>query len=212
MGLLGASQTSDRPIRVALAFRVHLKSSIPSVPAQHRDKNTRQAINNRYLMRFLYLHGFASGPHSRKALEFQRALAASQAFPSLEVPQLDEEDFGHLTISAQLEVIERTLRGDPACLVGSSLGGYLAALYASRHPEVDRLVLLAPAFGFSSRWNELTGPERMRAWRGDWLARSVPLRRRRSPERPLRTLRGREALPSRAGFHSTRGRLSRNAR
>jgi len=27
-------------------------------------------------------------------------------------------------------------------------GGYLAALYAARHPEVERLVLMAPAFGF----------------------------------------------------------------
>jgi hypothetical protein len=121
-------------------------------------------------MRFLYLHGFASGPHSRKALEFQGALAALPAFPALEVPQLDEGDFGRLTISGQLRAIEGALRGEPACLIGSSLGGYLAALYASRHPEIDRLVLLAPAFGFSSRWNELTGPERMRAWRETgWL-------------------------------------------
>ena len=31
------------------------------------------------------------------------------------------------------------------------MGGYLAALYASRHPEIDRMVLLAPAFGFGTR-------------------------------------------------------------
>ncbi|HKD08018.1 MAG TPA: YqiA/YcfP family alpha/beta fold hydrolase [Bryobacteraceae bacterium] len=121
-------------------------------------------------MRFLYLHGFASGPQSRKAREFQSALAASPAFPPLEIPQLDEGDFEHLTVSGQLRVIERTLQGEPACLIGSSLGGYLAALYASRHPEINRLVLLAPAFGFSSRWNELTGPEKMRSWQETgWL-------------------------------------------
>jgi len=121
-------------------------------------------------MRLLYLHGFASGPQSRKAREFQSALTASPALPALEIPQLDEGDFEHLTLSRQLQVIEHTLQGEPACLIGSSLGGYLAALYASRHPEIDRLVLLAPAFGFSARWNELTGPEKMRSWRETgWL-------------------------------------------
>jgi hypothetical protein len=34
------------------------------------------------------------------------------------------------------------------------MGGYLAALYASRHPAaVEQLVLLAPAFGFAERWD-----------------------------------------------------------
>jgi hypothetical protein len=49
--------------------------------------------------------------------------------------------------------------------VGSSLGGYLAALYAAAHPEADRLVLLAPAFDFCSRWAQLAGPENMENWR-----------------------------------------------
>jgi pimeloyl-ACP methyl ester carboxylesterase len=121
-------------------------------------------------MRVLYLHGFASGPQSRKAREFQSALAADPDFPALEIPHLDEGDFERLTISGQMEVIERTLKGESACLIGSSLGGYLASLYASRHPEINRLVLLAPAFGFSSRWNELTGAEKMRTWRETgWL-------------------------------------------
>ena len=47
-------------------------------------------------------------------------------------------------------------------LIGSSLGGYLAALYASRHAEVEKLVLLAPAFGFARRWAEM---EDTTAWR-----------------------------------------------
>jgi uncharacterized protein len=65
---------------------------------------------------------------------------------------MDEGDFEHLTISAQLAVMERTLHGDPACLIGSSMGGYLAALYASKHPEIAKIVLLAPAFAFAARW------------------------------------------------------------
>lgn len=99
-------------------------------------------------MRFLYLHGFASSPQSRKAQAFQSAL------PALEIPALDGGDFEHLTISGQLAVIENALRGEPARLIGSSMGGYLAALYAAAHPEISRLVLLAPAFGFAPRWKE----------------------------------------------------------
>lgn len=37
------------------------------------------------------------------------------------------------------------------------MGGYLAALYASAHPEVKKLVLLAPAFGFAPRWDQKIG-------------------------------------------------------
>jgi pimeloyl-ACP methyl ester carboxylesterase len=119
-------------------------------------------------MRYLYLHGFASGAKSRKAQAFHAALAAQRI--GLEIPTLDEGDFEHLTITAQLRVIEQTLKGDPVRLAGSSMGGYLAALYASTHPEVDRLVLLAPAFSFSDRWDDLVKPEGMAAWRNTgWL-------------------------------------------
>jgi pimeloyl-ACP methyl ester carboxylesterase len=34
------------------------------------------------------------------------------------------------------------------------MGGYLAALYAQMHPEVNSLVLLAPAFDLRARWLE----------------------------------------------------------
>ncbi len=103
-------------------------------------------------MRFLYIHGFASGPQSRKARVFRDALAG-RGF-DVDVPALDNGDFEHLTISGQLAVIERTLGGEPARLIGSSMGGYLAALYAASHPEVSRLVLLAPAFCFAERWQK----------------------------------------------------------
>src|SRR5438105_571146 len=70
---------------------------------------------------------------------------------------MDEGDFEHLTISAQLNLLERTLNRQSARLAGSSMGGYLAALYAASHPEISRLVLLAPAFGFARRWHDRIG-------------------------------------------------------
>jgi len=114
-------------------------------------------------MRYLYLHGFASGPLSRKAQFFREKLEAD-GIP-LEIPALDQGDFEHLTITGQLDFITRLLDGQPAILIGSSMGGYLAALYASQHPEIDRMVLLAPAFGFGDRWSQTFGAEKVADWR-----------------------------------------------
>jgi pimeloyl-ACP methyl ester carboxylesterase len=85
--------------------------------------------------------------------------------PSVEIPDLAEGNFERLSITGQLRVMERAARGEAVALIGSSMGGYLAALYAARHPEVDRLVLLAPAFGFAQRWQEWLGAEKAAAWR-----------------------------------------------
>ena len=109
-------------------------------------------------MRVLYFHGFASGPQSKKAGFFRERI------PWLEVPDLTAGDFEHLTIGGQLDVIEDLAAGEPVSLIGSSMGGYLAALYAARHPEVAKLVLMAPAFGFAKRWPESV---EMKAWRKD---------------------------------------------
>lgn len=123
------------------------------------------------MIRILYLHGFASGPSSSKARYFRERLQAAGAY--VEIPDLAAGDFEHLTISGQLAVIERAARpnGSSAAvsLMGSSMGGYLAALYAARHPEVERLVLLAPAFGFGKRWPDRLGAERIAQWRSSGL-------------------------------------------
>ena len=79
----------------------------------------------------------------------------------MDIPDLAAVDFGHLTITGQLAGVERAAAGDPISLIGSSMSGYLAALYAARHPEVARAVLLAPAFGFARRWAESLGAARV---------------------------------------------------
>ena len=119
-------------------------------------------------MRIVYLHGFASSPQSGKAQFFAARFA--ECGIQVEIPQLDEGDFPHLTITGQLGVIERTVSERPAILMGSSLGGYLAALFASRHPVVERLILMAPAFQFPRRWRERYPADEMAAWKknGTW--------------------------------------------
>jgi uncharacterized protein len=111
----------------------------------------------------IYLHGFASGPQSSKARYFRDLLERAGA--SVVVPDLAQGDFEHLTITGQLAVVDRAAARRPVSLIGSSLGGYLAALYAARHPEVQRIVLLAPAFGFAQRWPGRLGPGQVEAWR-----------------------------------------------
>lgn len=118
--------------------------------------------------RILYLHGFASGPGSKKARYFKQRFAEHGI--TLEVPDLAPGGFENLTVTGQLEVIERTANGEPVSLMGSSLGGYLAALYAARHPETPRIGLMAPAFCFPRRWEQSLGPEKFAAWESTgWL-------------------------------------------
>jgi len=115
------------------------------------------------MTRVLYLHGFASGPKSNKARNFSQRLEADGA--QVAALDLTQGDFEHLTIGSQLRVVEQAAAGEPVALMGSSMGGYLAALYAARHTEVTRLVLLAPAFGFARHWPELLGPAAVANWR-----------------------------------------------
>ena len=116
-------------------------------------------------LRVLYLHGFASSPASRKARFFAEKLRLLGL--QVEIPDLAEGDFSRLTVTRQLHLVERLLASQPAILIGSSLGGYLASLYASRHPEIRRLILLAPAFDFHRLWLDDLGPERVNRWKAE---------------------------------------------
>lgn len=117
-------------------------------------------------MRIVYLHGFASSPQSSKAKFFAQKFA--EAGVPFVVPQLDGGDFSRLTITGQLGVVEQAVSQqlEPVVLMGSSLGGYLAALYAVRHAkQVQGLVLLAPAFRFLERWRARFTTEQLENWR-----------------------------------------------
>ena len=104
-------------------------------------------------MEFIYLHGFASSPGSKKAAAFKKAFSKEGA--SLIVPDLQDGNFEGLTISSQIEVVEKILDQIDAAqvgMIGSSMGGYLAALLGQRRNEVAGLYLMAPGFDFLARW------------------------------------------------------------
>ncbi len=122
------------------------------------------------LPRFLYLHGFGSGPESTKG----RGVAASLAELGVGVDRLNLRvpSFAGLRVSAMVDVVQAAIGGptDRAVLLGSSLGGLVAATVAARDPRVGAVVLLAPAFGIARRWRERSAAE-LAAWEETgWLS------------------------------------------
>lgn len=115
--------------------------------------------------RYIYLHGFASGPGSIKARAFRERIAAAGF--EISIPALEEGDFTGLTITGQLAVVRREVeRGaGPVRLIGSSMGGYLAALFAASDARVEALVLMAPAFDLQARWRARYGDAKLAEWR-----------------------------------------------
>lgn len=107
-------------------------------------------------MHVLYLHGFASSAQSSKARFFAGRFGA-RGIP-LHCPDFNDPDFSTLTTTRMVEQTEEALRRlapEPAVLMGSSLGGYVAWHVTARaeasppgQAPVARLVLLAPAFDF----------------------------------------------------------------
>jgi pimeloyl-ACP methyl ester carboxylesterase len=117
-------------------------------------------------LRVFYLHGFASGARSTKAA-FLGDRFRERGVP-FESPDLNDPDFATLTITRMLDQLGASLAraGEPATLIGSSLGGALAILAADRFaPRVERVVLLAPAVMFARAGHHLLPPERIEEWR-----------------------------------------------
>lgn len=116
----------------------------------------------------VYLHGFTSSPASQKAVFFHERLRERGI--DVVIPDLNGPDFRQLTISgalreaaAALEEAKIAERG--AVLIGSSLGGYLAAILASRDPRIRAAILMAPAFDLPARWTAWLGEEGIANWR-----------------------------------------------
>ena len=64
----------------------------------------------------------------------------------------------------------------PVCLIGSSLGGFTALHFLDRRRNAEaarsRLILLAPALDFGTRYLEHAPPEALAAWEAGGRSRS----------------------------------------
>ena len=85
---------------------------------------------------------------------------------SLAIPDLNQGDFFHLTLTRQIQQVEHRIQAasTPFTLIGSSFGGLTAAWVAQRQPQVHRLILLAPAFGFLGHWLPQLGAAQVQQW------------------------------------------------
>jgi uncharacterized protein len=116
----------------------------------------------------LYLHGFASGANSRKANFFLDRYG--QKGVQLVVPDFNAGGFTDFTISRQLAQAASYLTDEPVTLIGSSLGGWVSLLLAEKYPQIERLILLAPALGFPQPWLSRLDPAALETWQmeGSW--------------------------------------------
>jgi len=88
---------------------------------------------------FYYVHGYMSEPNSTKGTLFKNKLNAK----AIKYRDCEPED---LIISDCIERIEKEIRNDSnVLLIGSSLGGLLAAKTALDNSNVKQLILLNPA-------------------------------------------------------------------
>lgn len=121
--------------------------------------------------KWLYLHGFASGPSSAKARAISDHYRAKGIF--LDRLDLRHPSLEHLRLSAMMAHVRARIGGaaDRAVLFGSSLGALTACRVAEQDARAVSLVLLAPAFKMVERWRSRIGEEKWRSWReSGWIA------------------------------------------
>lgn len=86
-----------------------------------------------------YIHGYMSDPNSTKGTLFKEKLNAI----AIKYRDCEPED---LVISDCLKSIKKEIKDDKnVVLIGSSLGGFLAAKTALENPNVKQIILLNPA-------------------------------------------------------------------
>ncbi len=121
-------------------------------------------------LRWMYLHGFASGPDSTKGVAVARHYEARGIHIerlNLRVPSMEQ-----LRLSAMLDTVRAALGGprERAILFGSSLGGLVASRVAEQDARVCALVLLAPAFRVVEQLHRRMGDVAWRQWQtAGWI-------------------------------------------
>ena len=130
------------------------------------------------VVRHAYLHGFSSDARSYKGQRLAEVYRSHGL--ELELLELNRPSFSRVTMSGALAALDEAHANGSAGakwrIIGSSMGGFLTALWSTLHPErVDRAMSLCPAFAFESRWNAVIGEVGMRAWeRTGWREFPAP--------------------------------------
>jgi len=118
------------------------------------------------MIAYAYFHGLGSGPGSRKGQALREAYAARGI--EVHVPDLHQPSARSLSIRAawaHLEGLDASLGHPRWKLVGSSLGGWLAARWAQETGRVDRAVLLATPRELRGLWDRVLSADARAAWK-----------------------------------------------
>ena len=111
-------------------------------------------------MKLCFLHGLGSSP------QWTKAIMLRGHDPQFWIPTLPPDIYGRVAL------LERESH-EPMLVVGSSMGGLTALLFAMRHPEtVKGILLLAPAVGSYGR-NLFSGEEE-KVMASTYIPRATP--------------------------------------
>ena len=125
----------------------------------------------------LYLHGFTSGPQSRKVQALVARMAEQGLADRLIAPQLPASP--RAAIALVDDLIAKVSPGTTATLVGSSLGGFYATHLAEKHRL--QAVLINPAVVAAIELERYLGPQ-------TWLYTGEPFEFTRQHIEELRAL------------------------
>lgn len=125
----------------------------------------------------LYLHGFTSGPQSRKVQALAARMAARGIADRLICPQLPASPAAAIALADG--ILAKVSPGETATLVGSSLGGFYATHLAEKHGL--KAVLINPAVVAAIELERYLGPQ-------TWLYTGKPFEFTHQHIAELRTL------------------------
>jgi len=114
----------------------------------------------------IYLHGFASSPASTKANKIAQFFKNKGI--NIYIPDLNCGDFTNVTLSKMLEKVNQEIEliDGKFIMIGSSMGGYLSALYVERNTRLpERLLMLAPGFDLSTLFSKWLGEYGINKWK-----------------------------------------------
>lgn len=125
--------------------------------------------NNCY--KYMYLHGFASSKGSSKGVLLNKFFSeqahqnAELQLPDLNIPSFEQLSVTEIVKHLKNEILSSTQQYR---LIGSSLGGLVAATLASELKEsskIESLILLCPALDASNRWKAKMTETDLNQWK-----------------------------------------------
>ncbi|HLD42338.1 MAG TPA: alpha/beta fold hydrolase, partial [archaeon] len=121
----------------------------------------------------VFAHGRGSGKNAKKAVELSKRLGDGFVCFSFDFSGCYESEgkFEDTTITDEIndlktaiELVRKMPFVKEVHIVGSSLGGLVALLYAAKYNKLKSLVLHCPAFDFRQTYSDKNGKYSLKEW------------------------------------------------